>query len=279
MESENIDKLFKEKLNDINAKPSDKVWQGIERNLNKKKRKIIPFWWFSGAAAAVLLISLFFYKPTPKADKRNNDQIIITDKPSEPATENQKIIRDTLLKKTPKKDAIYVADTKEEKQQKHTKNTTIKLKNKIAIRKKSIVSKNDAKEVNINKKNDKSLKTNNITEADSLKKSNFLEAKKTSKDFIAIVENVKKDNLKEKQKTSKNKWSISTVVAVLNANSFSDSSPIDANLAKSTVGKNSFSYGVQVAFKINDKWSIQSGIHQQKIAYQNTDITVLNSAV
>jgi hypothetical protein len=71
---------------------------------------------------------------------------------------------------------------------------------------------------------------------------------------------------------------IAPVFAVLKSNSFSNTSPIDANLDNSTKGENSFSYGVQVAYKINKKWTIQSGIHLQEMSYSNNQIAVFSSS-
>ncbi|MDB2385327.1 hypothetical protein N9V96_02525, partial [Polaribacter sp.] len=56
----NIDKLFKEKLNGLQATPSPKVWSAIEKKVTPKKKRIIPLWWFSGVAGILVLGLLLF---------------------------------------------------------------------------------------------------------------------------------------------------------------------------------------------------------------------------
>jgi len=77
---------------------------------------------------------------------------------------------------------------------------------------------------------------------------------------------------------SENNWSIAPSFAVLKSNSLSNTSPINAGLSESTSGENSYSYGVQVAYQINKKWSIQSGIHLQENSYANNQVSVNSSS-
>ena len=53
-----IDRLFQEKFRDFDVMPNDKLWEGIEARLDKKKKKqrIIPILWKLGGVAAVLLL-------------------------------------------------------------------------------------------------------------------------------------------------------------------------------------------------------------------------------
>ena len=57
-EKKNIDRLFQEKLKDFEQKPSDLVWENINKELKKEHRstRVIPLWLrISGVAAALLL--------------------------------------------------------------------------------------------------------------------------------------------------------------------------------------------------------------------------------
>jgi|TARA_B110000967_G_scaffold191677_1_gene217595 hypothetical protein len=75
--TKNIDRLFQEKLKDLEVSPPASVWKGVESNLHQKNSKrVLPLWFrMSGAAAILLLLTLggvnYF-------DKISND-IIITD--------------------------------------------------------------------------------------------------------------------------------------------------------------------------------------------------------
>ena len=58
-DKKNIDRLFREKLKDFEATPSDSVWDNISTELHssKKRKKRIPIWWrVAGVAAALLLL-------------------------------------------------------------------------------------------------------------------------------------------------------------------------------------------------------------------------------
>jgi len=57
-DKKHIDRLFKEKLKDFEAVPSDDIWESIELKLNDKKRKrrVIPLWWQMAGVAAVLTL-------------------------------------------------------------------------------------------------------------------------------------------------------------------------------------------------------------------------------
>ncbi len=69
MELKNIDRLFQERLKNIEVSPSPKVWRAIETKLSAKKRRILPMWWFGSGVAAILLLSLFFF---PFSDKKKS---------------------------------------------------------------------------------------------------------------------------------------------------------------------------------------------------------------
>ena len=51
-----IDRLFQEKLKDLEVSPPDIVWENIEAHLDKKRgKRLIPLWWRMAGAAAILL--------------------------------------------------------------------------------------------------------------------------------------------------------------------------------------------------------------------------------
>ena len=57
-DKKHIDRLFQEKFRDFDVMPNDKLWEGIEARLDKKKKKqrIIPILWKLGGVAAVLVL-------------------------------------------------------------------------------------------------------------------------------------------------------------------------------------------------------------------------------
>lgn len=75
--TKNIDRLFQEKLKDLEISPPASVWKGIESNLHQKKSKrVLPLWFrMSGAAAILFLLALGGINYFDK----NSNEIIITD--------------------------------------------------------------------------------------------------------------------------------------------------------------------------------------------------------
>jgi len=76
-----IDRLFQEKLKDLELNPPNIVWENIEAHLNrKKKRRIIPIWFrFAGAAAILLLLTFGTIKYLQSSTNTNQPQHIISD--------------------------------------------------------------------------------------------------------------------------------------------------------------------------------------------------------
>ena len=86
MDNKNIDRLFQEKLKNLEATPNKRVWNNIESTLKKKKRKIVPIWWFTGGVAAILILSLLLFPFSDDKDNlniNNDSNSIITEAPKE----------------------------------------------------------------------------------------------------------------------------------------------------------------------------------------------------
>jgi hypothetical protein len=272
MDQKKIDELFQKQLKNLESAPNQRVWSHIETKLKKKKRRVFPFWLFSSAVASVLVLGFLifpFSKDENTIEKSNTNEIItITPKmitPSESKIDATSL--DNILKKEiliTEKEAI-VKNQKKKENSFNTKNP---------------------KELPFPKKTVKTLALNALnidSNTFSLKQSTLLEITKRLNPKIVSKKIDINNFLKPKDSSKVNKynqerWAIAPVFAVLKSNSFSNTSPIDANLDNSTKGENSFSYGVQVAYKINKKWTIQSGIHLQEMSYSNNQIAVFSSS-
>ena len=290
MENKNIDNIFKDKLSGLDASPNKRVWANIESKLKKKKRRVLPIWWLSGGVAASLIIG-FLLLPF-KNNNSNNDKIIqpviiaAPNKNQENLNTNKNKI-DTLI--NTKKENIFIVEEKNNnKPQKRKKKEVKTRKQQVLIAEtnskknetKEIVSKKAMKEnfLNKNKFQEKldSIKNKNlITQQINIdtKKTDFIlknKKQEVKEDFKAVVYQTKEEEEKKLQK----RWSVSPVVAVLNSNSFSKSSPINASLNNTTKGNSSYSYGVNVSYQLHKKWSIQTGIHLQEIAFSNNNVIV-----
>lgn len=283
-ETKNIDRLFQEKLKNMEATPSPEVWNNIEAKLKKKKRRILPMWWFSGGVAAILVVGFLIY---PLFIKNNNNiekintPIIVDIKESD--------LKKEIENKAPilneERESIEVVITKKKEKLSEVRNSSIaKRKVDLVNPKRAIENREKATgSEGLNPVDKNAMKKNSFALFEEKKQNNKLSVKrkdsdaiiKSKKDFVAEM-SIKDTILSEKKNHSK--WAVSPTVALLTSNSFSSTSSLDNSLnSNPTEGANSFSYGIKVAYQINDKWSIQSGIHLQNLDYLNKNLSIVSS--
>lgn len=76
MENRNeIGKIFKDKLDLLDKKPSDNLWASIETDLNKKRKRRILFWLLPTLLIAVIATSILFFEQTQQ-DKNNSTPVL-----------------------------------------------------------------------------------------------------------------------------------------------------------------------------------------------------------
>ncbi|MDG1399031.1 MAG: outer membrane beta-barrel protein [Polaribacter sp.] len=269
MGDKKIDNLFQEQLKNLEVSPNKRVWNNIEAKLKKKKRKVFPFWWFSGAVASIILLTFIFnqYSSVENPKFNINPDKTITIIPEREIIINNKI--DSLDLKNNRKNEILLS----------------KEDNVIKVDKNKIQNSRSQKEIYKTRKSKTSLILNynsittnfGIVPQESLlkiSKRNTIKYNDKKLDIASVIKAAKNTN----DNKSENNWSIAPSFAVLKSNSLSNTSPINAGLSESTSGENSYSYGVQVAYQINKKWSIQSGIHLQENSYANNQVSVNSSS-
>ncbi|RCS28330.1 hypothetical protein DUT90_00625 [Polaribacter sp. WD7] len=285
MENKNIDKLFQEKLMNLETVPNQRVWNNIQAKLPQKKRRIVPFWWYTGGVAALFLLAFFLFPihNTSTILEQKNTKIIVTDAPKELNT-NTTLHKEVLDRLSSEKEELKekkVVAKKVLPRKKHINTTT---KN---IEKKKLVSTKNAMEKVFLADNQSNTNVKEISESKKEKVKNSIksnaeiiitkpkEKKSNSIDFTKAIE--KNDSIFTE--TSKNKkWSIAPVFAVLSSNSFSKKLPVNQNLSNSIQGENSFSYGVQIGYQINSKWTIRSGVHIQETRFTNNNLPLISIA-
>lgn len=292
MNNKDIDRIFQENLKNLEATPGKRVWNSIESKLQKKKRKVIPFWWFVGGAVAIFLLGFIF--STFSDDKNILEQevpnTIITDAPKKIKKPNTTIKSniDSIIQQKNEQEKVLVADEKTIETASEKESSTLK---KINKKKKLVSTKNAMKKVFLaeneikkdiisskEKEPNSTKKKTTINENDKIGNTNLKEKEKKSNlkkvDFNNYLE--KKDTI-YKTKLDKKKWAIAPVFAVINSNSFSNSSPLDKSLSNSTKGKSSFSYGMQIAYQFHKRWTIQTGIHLQETSFTNKQIVLAST--
>jgi hypothetical protein len=269
MADHKIDDLFKNQLKNLKVSPNKRVWNSIETKLKKKKRRVFPFWIFSGAAAAILVLGLFFY-PFSKNDNQITiptiDEVITTKKTKINTTNDSLLLQNKQIEQVLKanQNALVNTKVKEEK-------SIINKDNEEFLSQKNSANKTFLTPFNI----DANLASNQEIPLIHFEK---ITVEKVSKkmDINAFLTT---KEIETNHKEIARNWSVATTFGVLQSNSFSDTSPIAKELANTTTGENSYSYGLQIGFKLNKRWTIQSGIHLQEIKYSNNQITIYSSEI
>jgi hypothetical protein len=296
MDTKNIDRLFQEKLKDLEMSPSPAVWSSIENSLAAKNKKRVIFWWWrTGAAIAAILLIGVLWTNIPNSDSKINNpnfENTITDseettielktisspasiKPTmdtEGKTEEFKIpniTSETLvateeipkIKKT-EKPSFTKSKTNAIAETPRKETNTILLKNK---QEKTIFETLEAQ----NQIEEKETAVANTTKLPNTKKL-------TNIAKIDIEEVLKKEELLPKKK---NNWIIAPSISQLRPSSFSNNSSIDQSLDAATKkGNNGSSFGVKIAFQASNKWQLQSGVHRLQLGQTTQNIALNNNS-
>ena len=242
----NIDRIFQEKLKDLEVFPPNQSWNSIQKKLapvSQKKR--LPIWLKFASVAALFL--LFFSIGTiyfiPESDfsrnflKEKNEKTVIDQKDSAPLT--------TSNNKT--------TDKKITTQSKVTTNIDSESASDIAI-----ISNTDENKLNEN--------SNLISKKD--KNSILVDA------LNLPLSNAKEEKVKTTQ-SSTGRITVATIFAPIYISSLGDGSGIDSQFKDNPAsGNSSYSYGVKFAYKLNNKFSVQSGVNLINLGYTTNNIYV-----
>ncbi|RNC92226.1 MAG: hypothetical protein ED555_03760 [Allomuricauda sp.] len=100
-------------------------------------------------------------------------------------------------------------------------------------------------------------------------------------DKKSILEAIKEQEEEEETavaKNSGNKWSVAPAVAPIYFNGVGEGSPVHSNFsANSKSGNVNLSYGVNVAYELNNKLSIRTGLHRVNFGYDTNEIVFSSS--
>ena len=268
-DNKNIDKLFQERLKNLETQPREEVWLAVKENIVKKKKRRFPLWWFY-SGAAILILSLIIFPSQIKDDPINipkdTPKVTVTPKEEIEKGSFKKIkdrVKDPLLQKETGSDVIAVTPHQDEKDK--TSNSNPKndvFRNQIAA---------------INPTSFSVQKTNysiypNLT-IDLLEDT-------TTAPLKSLIDVVKKNKEEEENTEEQKRWAVQPSFGYANAGSFAETSAIDQGLQNNPVqGEDSYSIGAKVTYKINDRWVLRSGIHSQQLGYTTKDISIISGVV
>lgn len=243
----NIDRIFQENLKDFEVSPPNKVWNAIEKKLaTPSKKRHIPIWVKISSIAALLV--LFFSVGT------------IYFLPSSSLTKNT-LSKNNKLSDFDEKDSVNNTTivTKYSTQSKILIDSTIKIDN-------------DGSLANLNKMIEESTEDPSSKESTAAKKelNNYYFA-----DAVILPQQNKTNHEVSGKNISNGKFTVATIFAPIYINSFGDGSGVDSQFkGNPTSGNSSYSYGVKIAYKLNNKFSVQSGVNLINLGYTTSDVYI-----
>lgn len=265
--SKPIERLFQEGLKDFQASPSPKLWDEIEAKMSekKKRRRLLPLWWQVASVAAILLIFVSigaFYKNTgfekdssfSKNFKSNSLEVIPSQYRFSSVNENLSSLERSISSRL----AFQIEYQK-------NNGFTANSKDLNAERETALVS---------NRLESYEMQTN-IPLASSVIKANILgnDKRTPSKKKTSLIAAIEEQNLdKSENKTNQNAWAIQPTVAPVFMSSLTGGNPIEPSLQGKTSSNPNMSYGVNIAYAINKKLKIRTGVNQVALGYNTQDV-------
>jgi hypothetical protein len=102
MEQNNLEQVFKNKLNSREIAPSNRAWEKLEANLNASNKSKKSFYWMAIAASFVgfIAVSAFYFIQTTEKTYTNTNGLVIKEKNSVTPIANQPIISNKTILET-----------------------------------------------------------------------------------------------------------------------------------------------------------------------------------
>lgn len=287
-QNKHIDRIFQESFKDFETQPSHEVWNNIEAQIKTKKKRILPLWFKTAGVAASLLLAFslgYLLQPNPTNASTSvtnlNDDDANIEIQTQPNTQfekanqllNQLIEQTAFMTKTGVGFTSSVASNTASTQNNQ-------LQNEMASNKPASFVLVDAASKEDNNQSESSL---SAVLNDSLQHNFNLNEQTSAENEITSVEKSAEkkhqfddlfdDNEITEVSTSSNKWFLKPVLSPIFNSGNNASSALGAEVADNqSSGDVSFSYGMQIGFQLNNKWSIRTGINQVNTSYTTQDV-------
>jgi hypothetical protein len=283
--SKPIERLFQEGLKDFQASPSQKVWDGIEEKLTDKKnrRRFIPFWWQVASVAAILLIfsSIGAYYnsslgTTPSITSKENSSIRSTSNSLEViptryrfSSVNENI--STFEKSIENRLAFQIT----EPQKKTISTSQTKFWPSGSVENTRLAQSSPLSVNQLNTLSVKAFSENRLAPTlidDKAEDNSILDDKVNKKK--SLFDAIEEDNLLaiENDNSVDRPWEVKPNVAPVFMNSLNGGNPIEPSLQGKTSSNANVSFGVNVAYAINKKVKIRTGVNQVAMGYNTQDV-------
>jgi cytoskeletal protein RodZ len=302
-DKKHIDQFYKENLKDLEIKPNDKVWVGIQEKMNRVERKPIPLWIrLSGIAASLLLVFIIGNLvinssdsiPETTVDSENINPVIEGTSNQIESSQNPtstKEVQSTVQKANQTADVHNQANNANSQTGQKNGALTNKKAKSISSQQNGIVSNNiksthnldDVELVNeiVGEKNssevavtdnNKRVKNEELGDKSGIDTNSEVEVN----ELVEILEEIEdKDEIND---SVEKRWAVSTSIAPVYFNTLSDGSSIHSQFNQNEkTGKINMSYGIAVTYNINKKINVRIGVNKLQLGYSTNDIYVYNN--
>lgn len=243
-ELKNIDRLFQENLKDFEVSPPSEAWDAIENRLMPRTKKSgIPFWLKISSIAALFIlffsVGTIYFLPKNNFSKNFFQKQLIN---KEISTQKDSATEITVEEKLKEMQKVVTALSKELAEIENSNNFTAKAEEKTTEQSAST---------------QKSENSFLLKDAKNLPLSKFAHKEVSKKEI------------------TESKFTVATIFAPIYFSSFGDGSGIDAQFKDNpSSGNSSFSYGVKVAYRLSNKFSLQSGVNLINLGLTTNNIYV-----
>lgn len=272
-----IERLFQENLKDFQASPSPKLWDSIEAQLYHKhqRKRVLPLWWQVASVAAILVlfasIGLFYYNTSGSKSSANaftfNKRSYSTPLEISVPTYRFSSVHEELTLFENSIASRFDYEIKTEQQD----NTQINPRSTIRMAQTPVTP--------INRLANPQISESDITPQSALLfgneaiTSNQQPRKPLKKSIFNDIEEEASFDFDTETTTAKS-WIIQPNIAPVFMSSLSGGNPIESGLQGETSSNPNMSYGLNVAFAINKRIKIRTGVNQVAMGYNTQDVVL-----
>lgn len=261
-EKKYIDRLYQEKFRDFEATPSEAVWRNISAKLKEKERRrapvITPFWSRMAGIAAIFTLILLLGEwmfPVRTGVEVANDEVEESLKMAFPAS-NERIAANP----------GSAAEASEEISGKSslTKTTGTAPGKKTNTPKIASLKTGTAKSISAGSNN---ITAGELTETNDSQTSELLVGK-------SLFDEINKMEKEIATQSPNNKFEVSTHAAPIYYGNFGRGNFLDSRFNNnSSEGEITYSYGINIAYAISNKFKIRSGVNKVSMSYNTNGIS------
>ena len=289
-EEKDLERLYRERFKDFEASPARDLWTGIEDQLNASdNRKTIPLFWKRALGVAAVLGVAFFgarsFLNTPDQNQEVNTTIIASpSQQTSPPREQSKDETSTQGSSTPEPLNEVIATSSREgsysNEETQNQNHTVGNQNSLNQRE-AVNSSENTQSFAYGYTSEIYLPSTPIVlyQDDVLTTGKMPENRPDlTQEDASLLDFAVKDEEKIKENTAAN-WAVYPAVAPVYYGSLNNGSPIEPGLSDhSKSGETHLSYGINVAYHLNKKLSLRTGVNRVTMGYTTNDVSFTPSA-